>query len=83
MGLFRLACEYDLEGMVAKCQSEPYLPEHASWLKIRNQSYSQWQGREQLFERERETDPDFKRFAVCSKAPEERMRQRPNGPDAL
>jgi bifunctional non-homologous end joining protein LigD len=52
-GLFRLACEHDLEGIVAKCKSDPYLPEHASWLKIRNHEYSQWVGREELFERER------------------------------
>ena len=41
-GLFQLACEHDLEGIVAKRKSDPYLPEHAPWLKIRNQSYSQW-----------------------------------------
>ncbi len=52
-GMFRLACEHDLEGIVAKRKPDPYLPEHASWLKIRNQNYSQWVGREELFERER------------------------------
>jgi hypothetical protein len=46
-----------LEGIVAKRRGDPYLPEHARWLKIRNQNYSQWVGREELFERERETDP--------------------------
>lgn len=40
--LFRLACEHDLEGIVAKRKSDPYLPEDAKWLKIRNQNYSQW-----------------------------------------
>lgn len=40
-GLFRLACESDLEGIVAKRKSDPYLPEHATWLKIRNRDYSQ------------------------------------------
>jgi ATP-dependent DNA ligase len=35
-GLFRLACDNDLEGIVAKRMFDPYLPEHASWLKIRN-----------------------------------------------
>ena len=35
-GLFRLACEHDLEGIVAKLKSVPYLPNQASWLKIRN-----------------------------------------------
>jgi len=28
------------------------------WLKIRNRNYSQWIGREELFERERESNPD-------------------------
>jgi ATP-dependent DNA ligase len=36
-GLFQLACQHDLEGIVAKRKSDPYLPEHATWLKIRNQ----------------------------------------------
>ncbi len=57
-GLFRLACEHDLEGVVAKRKSDPYLVEHASWLKIRNHDYSQWAVREELFERERKSDPD-------------------------
>ena len=58
-GLFRLVCEHDLEGIVAKRKFDPYLPDQASWRKIRNKSYSQWIGREELFERERETSPDF------------------------
>jgi hypothetical protein len=36
-----------------------YLPDHAGWLKIRNRDYSQWAGREQVFERESETHPDL------------------------
>ncbi len=52
-GLFRLACEHDLEGVVAKRKYDPYLRQQASWLKIRNHDYSQWAGREELFERER------------------------------
>ena len=63
-GLFRLACENDLEGIIAKRKSDPYLPEHASWLKIRNHDYSQWVGREELFERER--DPDFQVWDGCA-----------------
>lgn len=59
-GLFRLACEQDLEGIVAKRKLDPYLPAHAQWIKIRNQAYSQWVGREELFERERGSDPDFR-----------------------
>jgi hypothetical protein len=67
-GLFRLACENDLEGIVAKRKSDPYLPEHAAWLKIRNQQYSQWIGREELFERERGSDPDFQVWDGCAVA---------------
>lgn len=50
-GLFR--CQNDLEGIVAKRKFYPYLPEQAAWYKIRNRSYSQWAGREELFVRAR------------------------------
>jgi len=47
-GLFRLACEHDLEGIIAKWKQGTYLPqEPSSWVKIRNRSYSQWVGREE------------------------------------
>jgi bifunctional non-homologous end joining protein LigD len=64
-GLFLLACKHDLEGIVAKRRDAPYLGEHANWLKIRNQNYSQWANREELFERERETDPDVRLWEDC------------------
>jgi hypothetical protein len=57
--LFELACQEDLEGIVAKRKYDPYIAEHARWLKIRNTAYSQWVDREKLFERERSGDPDF------------------------
>lgn len=63
--LFRLACENDLEGVVAKRKGDPYLLEHATWLKIRNHDYSQWVGREELFERERGSDPDVRLWDSC------------------
>jgi bifunctional non-homologous end joining protein LigD len=63
--LFKLACENDLEGTVAKYKFAPYLQEHARWLKIRNRSYSQWKGREKFFERERESDPDIALWREC------------------
>jgi bifunctional non-homologous end joining protein LigD len=63
--LFRLACENDLEGIVAKRKFDPYLSEHATWLKIRNHDYSQRAGREELFERERGGDPDFQVWDAC------------------
>ena len=66
--LFRIACENDLEGIVAKKKGDPYLQDQASWLKIRNTSYSQWEGREELFDRERETDPDLSLWDDCVKA---------------
>ena len=66
--LFRLACAHDLEGIVAKRKLDPYLAEHANWLKIRNQNYSQWVGREELFERERESNPDFEFWNACTVA---------------
>jgi hypothetical protein len=37
-------------------------------LKIRNQGYSQWAGREKFFERERESDPDMSYWGDCSLA---------------
>jgi hypothetical protein len=46
----------------------PYLQSHAGWLKIRNRDYSQWAGREELFERERETHPDFDVWDGCAMA---------------
>jgi bifunctional non-homologous end joining protein LigD len=68
-GLFGLACENDLEGIVAKRKSDPYLQGHATWVKIRNRDYSQWVGREKLFERERARDPDVGRlWASCAMA---------------
>lgn len=69
--LFRLACEHDLEGIVAKRMSDPYLPKYAQWLKIRNHNYTQWVGREELFERERGADPDFELWNGCTLACEE------------
>jgi bifunctional non-homologous end joining protein LigD len=65
-GLFRLACEHDLEGIVAKHKFAPYLPDsETSWVKIRNRGYSQWVGREELFEREREHNPDAIGWDSC------------------
>jgi bifunctional non-homologous end joining protein LigD len=44
---FRLACERDLEGVVAKWRYGGY---GQSWFKIRNPNYSQYAGRHELFE---------------------------------
>jgi bifunctional non-homologous end joining protein LigD len=47
---FRLACEQDLEGIVAKLKHGPY---GKRWYKIRNPRYSQYEGRRELFEKKR------------------------------
>jgi bifunctional non-homologous end joining protein LigD len=46
--LFQLMLEHDLEGIVAKRLSDPYLPTTA-WFKIKNPAYSQQEGRADLF----------------------------------
>jgi bifunctional non-homologous end joining protein LigD len=48
--LFRLVCEQDLEGIVAKLKYGAY---GEGWFKIRNPRYSQYEGRRELFERKR------------------------------
>lgn len=45
---YRLACERDLEGIVAKLTHGAYGQE---WFKIRNPHYSQYEGRRELFEK--------------------------------
>jgi len=45
---FRLACDQDLEGIVAKAKYGSY---GEKWFKIRNPRYSQSEGRRELFER--------------------------------
>jgi hypothetical protein len=51
--LFGLACEHDLEGIVAKRRSGVYASggEETSCFKIRNLRYSQMQGRNEFFDR--------------------------------
>lgn len=48
--LFRLACERDLEGIVANLKRGAY---GEGWFKIRNTSYLQYEGRRELFEKKR------------------------------
>ena len=57
--LFQRICELDLEGIVAKHKSGPYVAdrESSTWFKIVNREYSQMQGLEELFERERHREP--------------------------
>ena len=66
---FKLACEHDLEGIVAKYRFSSYIPDsEPRWLKIRNTDYSQWVGREEFFERERAGDPDIALWDECALA---------------
>jgi ATP-dependent DNA ligase len=49
--LFDLVAERDLEGIVAKRLADPYAPGRTTWWKVLNRSYSQKQGRSELFAR--------------------------------
>ena len=65
--LFNFVCRRDLEGIVAKRKYDPYLLDgSATWFKVRNREYSQWAGREELFERERSKDPDWDSWNTCA-----------------
>ncbi|PYV52683.1 MAG: hypothetical protein DMG98_23505 [Acidobacteria bacterium] len=59
MALFQRVCELDLEDIVAKEKSARYVTEReqSTWFKILNRKYSQKDGREDLFERERHQEP--------------------------
>ena len=50
--LFQAACGLDLEGIVAKRKADPYGPKTA-WYKVRDPTYTQAEGRRELFERRR------------------------------
>jgi bifunctional non-homologous end joining protein LigD len=47
--LFRSVERLDLEGIVAKRKSDPYAPT-STWLKVKNQAYTQLAGRAELFQ---------------------------------
>jgi bifunctional non-homologous end joining protein LigD len=50
--LYRLACQLDLEGIVAKKADSPYDDmAKGNWIKIKNPSYSQKEGRGDWFKR--------------------------------
>lgn len=56
--LFKRVCKMNLEGIIAKHSFGPYTGdrERTTWYKIRNPKYSQMEGREELFERERHNE---------------------------
>jgi ATP-dependent DNA ligase len=51
--LFRVICERDMEGIVAKQASAPYTPDATTWVKIKNRQYSQAIGCEDFLDRRR------------------------------
>src|SRR5439155_2425046 len=57
--LCQQVCELDLEGIVAKQKFGAYVAEReqSTWFKILNRKYSQKDGREEMFERERHQEP--------------------------
>jgi bifunctional non-homologous end joining protein LigD len=66
--VFEWAVTHDLEGIVAKHRLGRYVSgrEESTWFKVRNRNYSQWAGRDELFEaREEKRRPGWD---VCSKA---------------
>jgi bifunctional non-homologous end joining protein LigD len=68
--LFRVACEQDFEGVVAKWMPGIYQADGrgTSWLKIKNPAYSQMAGRHELFDARRD-----KRGSRRSTAPDLRL----------
>jgi len=57
--LFQRVCKLDLEGIVAKQKFAPYIHsrEETTWVKILNPTYTQREGREELFGRDRHKEP--------------------------
>jgi bifunctional non-homologous end joining protein LigD len=51
--LYRLACQLDLEGIVAKRANSPYEENERTpyWIKVKNRAYSQKEGRGELFKK--------------------------------
>ena len=60
--LFDLVRKRDLEGIGCQAEIRPV----SARLKIRNREYSQWAGREELFEQERSSEPDWKNWSTCA-----------------
>jgi bifunctional non-homologous end joining protein LigD len=50
LDLFKAACERDLEGIVGKLATGRYEPEATTWVKIKNPTYSQAEGRADFFD---------------------------------
>ena len=71
--LFQLACREDLEGIIAKRADHPYPPANKKplWIKIKNPTYSQKEGRGEWFDKakHRLTDPTGHRHVVTNLKP--------------
>ena len=54
--IYDVACQHDLEGVVAKWKYGSYLPNSnaTTWIKIKNPLYSQMDGRDERFEEQQE-----------------------------
>jgi bifunctional non-homologous end joining protein LigD len=50
VALFEEVCAGDLEGIVAKLSTGTYTPEETTWVKIKNRTYTQAEGRAEFFE---------------------------------
>ena len=48
LDLFEAACRNDLEGIVAKRTDARYAPEEPTWVKIKNRTYGQIEGRREF-----------------------------------
>ena len=59
--LFRVICERDMEGIVAKQADASYTPDATTWVKIKNRHYSQAVGRHDFFDRRRRRPPHYLR----------------------
>jgi len=51
--LFNEICRCDLEGIVAKRKMGVYREERSDWIKVKNKTYSQAEGRHELLTRAR------------------------------
>ena len=63
---FELACERDLEGILGKFGRGVYQTNATatSWVKVKNPSYSQAEGRAELFEQRRSPEPRPRKLAA-------------------
>jgi bifunctional non-homologous end joining protein LigD len=50
VALFEAVCAQDLEGIVAKLATGRYTPDETTWVKIKNPTYSQAEGRADFFD---------------------------------